>query len=373
MVFSSAGDVEQPLFVRPFNCTSSHWAAPVVDPCGRGHVKSSALCIEESVRKRFEPWELGLIKHKALQEYNLLKNASERRDLEREESIAREEIVNDATSLLAAVIEWRVEAGEEVMSDRALSRLLERLRKRATTQQRQYEINEEALREEGRMGWRQEVEEKARSKQREEAMARWRRECEDSLCAATAFLMGMERRERRDEVAEEEAAWAALCTEELNARAEAERIAYENFMNSPEQVALRKEQERIEAAAQAAAARQLKRFLREQEHLVKSCRHARGAGSVFEALPPRNLCVSCGVKFDETVGYYVRMRGSTLVPPETWSPPKDTSLAQRNSRSSIAKLPPITQRTKQQGRKSLTGAALDGSTRVSRVSAVKRA
>ncbi|EKF36326.1 hypothetical protein MOQ_002282 [Trypanosoma cruzi marinkellei] len=372
MVLSSAGDAEQPLVVRPRNCTSSNWAASVVDPCGRGHLNSSALCIEESVRKRFEPWELGLIKQKALQEYNLLKNASERRDLEREESIAREEIVNDATSLLAAVFEWQVEAGKEVMTDRALSRLLDRLRKRANTQHRQYKINEEALREEGRMEWRQEVEEKVRSKQREEAMARWRRECEESLCAATAFLMGMEKRERRDEVAEEERVWAALCTEELNARAEAERIAYENFMNSPEQVALRKEQERIEAAAQAAAARQLKKFLKEQEHLVKSCKHARGTGSVFEALPPRNLCVSCGVKFDEKVGYYVRMRGATLVPPATWIPPKDPPLARRNSRSSTTNLPPITQQTKQKGRKSLKGAALDGSTRVSRLSAVKK-
>ncbi|ESL06150.1 hypothetical protein TRSC58_06181 [Trypanosoma rangeli SC58] len=350
------GGDEEPLVVNPSSCTfSSSRAVLAVDPRGGGCVRSSASCIEESVRRRFEPWELGLIKREALQEYNLLKNASERREVEREESIAREELMAGATSFLAALLEWQLEARREVESDCPLLLLLERLQKRATNHQRQYQIHEEALREEGRVGWRREVEEKARLQEYEAAMAQWRRECEETLRAAVAFLLGMQTRERQAEVAEEEAAWAALCAQELTDRAEAERLAYENFMNTPEQVALRKERERLEAAANRAAARRLKQFLKEQEHLVKSCTHARGNVSFFEGALAKKLCVSCGVKFDETLGYYVRMRGRTIAPPSTWTPPQPLPPPERPARNSVTKLPPLSPPAKPERRRTLQG------------------
>ncbi|RNF00469.1 hypothetical protein TraAM80_07578 [Trypanosoma rangeli] len=350
------GEAEKLLTVNPRSCTfSSSQAVLAVNPRGDGCIKSSASCIEESARRRFEPWELGLIKCEALQEYNLLKNASERREMEREESIAREELIAGATSFLAALLEWQLEARGKVESDRPLSLLLERLQKRETNHQHQYQIYEEALREEGRVGWRQEVEKKTRLREYEAAMAQWRRECEETLRAAVAFLLGMQTRERQAEAAEEEAAWAALCAQELTDRAEAERLAYENFMKTPEQVALRKERERLEAAANRAAARRLKQFLKEQEHLVKSCTHARGHVSFFEGALAKKLCVSCGVKFDETLGYYVRMRGRTIAPPSTWTPPQPPPAPERPARHSVTKLPPLPPPAKQGGRRTLQG------------------
>ncbi|RNF00366.1 uncharacterized protein Tco025E_08811 [Trypanosoma conorhini] len=367
----SGGVAGGPLAVDPRSggcASSSSRAAVAADPRGGGRVKSSASCIEEGVRRRFEPWELGLIKCEALQEYNLLKNASERREVEREESIAREELTADAASFLAALREWQAEARGEIAANRPLSLLLERLQRRATAQQRRHEAHEAALREEGRVEWRREVEEKARLQAYEAALMQWRREGEETLRAAVAFLLGMQTRERRAEEAAQDAAWTALCTQESADRAEAERLAYENFMNTPEQVALRKERERLEAAANRAAARKLKQFLKEQEHLVKSCTHARGHASFFEGPLAKKLCVSCGVKFDETLGYYVRMRGRTIAPPPTWTPPQPPP-----ARGSATRLAPLPQLAKSEGRRSLWGWTLNEPTRPTKLGGGKKA
>lgn len=356
MNINSTSHDKMPLLVKLSPLASSHSVTPAAAAamtfCGERVINDYASsCIQDSVRSRLKPWELTLIKGDAMEEYIRLKKASERRELERDESIARDELIDEAMSLFTAFAALRLEKEGELLNNRSLRRLLERLQRRLTLQQRQHDRHEKDLLEEGRREWRREQEEAARLKELEQAMAKWRRECEASLRAATVFLMGMEARERKDEVAAQEAAWAALCAQGLVDRAEAERIAYERFFNSPEQVALRKEQEMKEAAANRLAKRRMKLFLKEQESFVKSCKHARGHKSYFEGAAPKKLCVSCGVKFDDELGYYVRLRGKTIAPPSALGSSQSPAADGDEKRGNVTTLPRITQELEQKERR----------------------
>ncbi|ORC92888.1 uncharacterized protein TM35_000022140 [Trypanosoma theileri] len=324
-----------------------------------------AACVSSAARRRFEPQELQRLHADAAREYRLRKNAGERREVERHEELARAEIVDAAAAQYAAITAWADEEGRErdvPPGGWPLRQLEDRLARRVREQR---ERNEQKEREEGRAAWRAAVAAAEEAAAHARAVEAWRRENERALRAAIVFLISTETRWRREEADGEATAWETLLAQERDGRAEAERIAYENFMNSPEQIALRQERERKEAAARRLAARQMRRFNKEQESFVKSCRHGRGNTSMFEGPTAKKLCVSCGVKFDENLGYYVRLRGPTIPPPaplngtEQQQPQPQQQQQQqqqqqksgsvRPRQSTVTTLPPITQKKQQQG------------------------
>ncbi|KAG8344126.1 hypothetical protein ERJ75_000252600 [Trypanosoma vivax] len=273
----------------------------------------------EAIRKCFEPWELSVIREDAIEEYRLRKNAIECRDLERDEALAREEIEEDEALLRGAHI-VRVDALPKRPEDTHRARSLAgRLSSRLAAEQRHREAQEEALREGGRAEWRRDVEEATKREEYARALQQWEKEQRFLFGAASAFVMGSETRVRRDEVAEEYVAREKLYELEKQEREIAEKVAYENFMNSPEQVALREERERKEEKARRIAAKQLQLFQKDQERLVKSCKHGRGSSSVFEGPGARKKCIPCDVRFDDALGYFVRIHGKTVQPPAEWT------------------------------------------------------
>ncbi|EAN76400.1 hypothetical protein, conserved [Trypanosoma brucei brucei TREU927] len=268
-----------------------------------------------AVRRMFEPQELCAIREDALREYLRMKMADELSDVERMEADARERLVEQALFFFEALATRNVEKCKKLARGRELLYFIERLKDReAIEDQRRYAL-EEALREEGRAEWRREVEEKAAYGEYLRAFEEWKREQENTVRAACAFVMGTEVRYRRGVVAEESDAWEELWRKEREEREEAERIAYENFYNSPEQVILREERERVEGKLRQKYERQMVRHLKEQEQIVKSCKHGRGNTSIFEGPKASKKCASCGVSFDKDLGYYVRSYGKTIPPP----------------------------------------------------------
>ncbi|KAH9577785.1 hypothetical protein LSM04_004242 [Trypanosoma melophagium] len=348
---------------HPTPSSPSTAAAAVVDVLDR-----PAACLTAAVRRHFAPHELQRLHTDAVCEYRLRKNAGERREVERLEELARAELVDAAAAQYTAIAARAEEERRGAAGDGAGGWPLRRLEQRLTRAVRaERERVEQKEREEGRAAWRAAVVAAEEAAAHTRALEAWRRENERALRAAIVFLISTETRWRSGEAEEEAVAWEKLLAQEREDRAEAERIAYEEFMNSPEQIAIRQERERKEAVARRLAARQMRRFVKEQEHLVKSCRHGRGNTSMFEGPTAKKLCVACGVKFDDNLGYYVRQRGNTIPPPAPLNETEQQKQQQRKQKeqqqlqvdadavqpwqTTVTSLPPITQKPQQQSNK----------------------
>lgn len=264
-------------------------------------------------QRRFEDWELVTLRAEAVMDYLILKNRTEVGELERAETLAREEIVEDAQCQWFALCSRKQDTlgalggGPLTGKGRAVQLLEERLQARTMCADLAARDEEEAQREEGRRAWNAHIEVQARRERDAAEQVRAAKEREDQFRGAVTFLIVRERRDREELEVDEHWARRRLKEEDVAGRAEADRLTYERFINSPEQQALIAAQRLQEERARKAAARRQRLHAVEQARFIEGCHHGRGGVSLFGGPAPKKVCGRCRVKFDDSLGYYVSM------------------------------------------------------------------
>lgn len=274
------------------------------------HIQLDNKRISANLLNRFEDWEIKAMQVEAIADYHLRRNRAEIADVCRQERLAREDLEDDCLQRLAMVHGIEHTGWQDAHKSSTLLSLLERrLVERKQKEEFLLAQTEERLREEGRAAWRREQAELASQAAESERLATQRRTMECQGRAALVFLASRERVFRDEVTQAEEAAWGDMCRAEPAARVDLERLAYEQFMNSPEQLALAAAKLAKEAKERKKAARIKQLFEAEQMRLISICHHGRNGVSLLDpstAPAAKRVCPRCRVRYDEALGYLVR-------------------------------------------------------------------
>ncbi|CCW65118.1 unnamed protein product [Phytomonas sp. EM1] len=260
--------------------------------------------------KFFNDSELQASKRQAMSDYIIIKNKLELRELLLNAEIMRGEIEDAALSQLQAIhtrfckelSKFSMLAG---VPGRRLLKFQGRLKQRENLKNAENAKWEAQLLAEGRCAWQDEVKAQEEKSREEVERSRLKKIQENQFRAAIVFIVCRERTDRGLLEGEVETAWNELCGKEANERKEAEQLAYERFMNSPEQLALAAERERKALRERKKKAR-LQRILQsEQKRIIERCHHGRNGTSLLENPGPQKACCRCRIRFDEHLGYYI--------------------------------------------------------------------
>lgn len=267
--------------------------------------------VDPMTAKHFAPEERGALREEALGLYRHQRQAQQRRELEQQEMLERQDYETDMSCFFEAFIGWQREIRENLFGKKTLQRAIRRLQERLDDRRFALEVverqDEEEMKVLGREAWRHEVEETRRLEAEANERERLRQERERLERRAQVFLMTEESRARTVVEAEAAAAHEDMLEVEKAFILECERAALEAFRNSPEQLAIAAAQAKKEKKARLRAAKAKKAFEAEQKKLVTSCTHGPKNGSVFVGPKAREVCPRCRVRWDAELMCYVSM------------------------------------------------------------------
>ncbi|CCW70700.1 unnamed protein product [Phytomonas sp. Hart1] len=256
--------------------------------------------------------ELQVYRREALSDYIIMKNKIELRDFFINERIIREEIDDVAFSQFQAIHTrfWEESSKFSMLADASgqlLMKLQNRLQRSENFKEAKSAEWEARLLAEGRCAWQEEVKSQEEKAREEVERSKQKKAEENQFRAAVVFIICRERTDRGLFEKEIEAAWNKLFSKEADERKEAEQLAYERFMNSPEQLALAAERERKALKERKRKARFQKILQAEQKRIIDRCHHGRNGTSLLENPGPQKSCCRCRICFDENLGYYVNI------------------------------------------------------------------
>lgn len=295
-------------------------------------------CMPESGQRLFTSGEVSSLRREARQTYAQRQRAEERRAVTIAEKEARTLLTDAAIGQLAAVRAMERDAREAHMraaSEAALpvQYLEQRIRQRIHAD---YAATDAALREEGREAWRTQVELLKTEKEGAAEREAERRAAVHRFSAAATFVMVQERTSRQEVVDAEMTFWDTLAPAEAESRAEAERLALERFLNTPEQLALAAAREQRERQHARRVAKLTKLFQTQQDGFINGCRHGTGGSSLFAGPNAKKLCGRCRVKWDEELGYFVSIDRAVKIHPP---PPPPAITADADGAAAAARSP----------------------------------